>query len=405
MSDLLAVARRNAEDPENIEEYLAREHPSEDAADPGAAGGGGTSPPRAINRRRRGPPAAASGSPSGADETAPAHGGYTRRGDLDRSAAGQPGRRRGRRGGQHRGDAERATRAADRRTAHLSPPSGGRLLWRPAGRASWELSIGTRPGRPAAAGRPYARPGRPLLLGLELIATIANASPGADGLYRSRQAAVIDRYPRGPPRPRAARARHPARSSRLPLGGGAPAPLAATAGRRDRARSGVARAGRRARPGDRIGVGGRGQPGRGVPGRHRPAAALPQKLFVVHRFTEDMVGQPELIKRHRELATAFNVDGIGDRANKESKYHAFSSATPRIRQGFKLFYEEDLDLMSPREVLALRPPPDRLRVTAGGRASVERLVHQLVGARVRLAAHRAHRPALELAQGAHRLDV
>ena len=79
---------------------------------------------------------------------------------------------------------------------------------------------------------------------------------------------------------------------------------------------------------------------------------------MVHRFTEDMVGQPELIKRHRELATAFNVDGIGDRANKESKYHAFSSATPRIRQGFKLFYEEDLDLMSPREVLALRPPPD-----------------------------------------------
>ena len=36
MSDLLAVARRNAEDPENVEEYLAREHPSEDAADPTA---------------------------------------------------------------------------------------------------------------------------------------------------------------------------------------------------------------------------------------------------------------------------------------------------------------------------------------------------------------------------------
>jgi bacterioferritin B len=36
MSDLLAVASRNAEDPENIEEYLAREHPGTEQADPTA---------------------------------------------------------------------------------------------------------------------------------------------------------------------------------------------------------------------------------------------------------------------------------------------------------------------------------------------------------------------------------
>lgn len=36
MSDLLAVARRNAENPENIEEFLAREHPRTDQADPTA---------------------------------------------------------------------------------------------------------------------------------------------------------------------------------------------------------------------------------------------------------------------------------------------------------------------------------------------------------------------------------
>jgi ferritin len=42
MSDLLAVARRNADNPENIEEYLAREHPDaedEDPTAPPAAGG------------------------------------------------------------------------------------------------------------------------------------------------------------------------------------------------------------------------------------------------------------------------------------------------------------------------------------------------------------------------------
>ena len=42
MSDLLAVARRNADNPENIEEYLAREHPGgedQDLTAPPAAGG------------------------------------------------------------------------------------------------------------------------------------------------------------------------------------------------------------------------------------------------------------------------------------------------------------------------------------------------------------------------------
>ena len=42
---------------------------------------------------------------------------------------------------------------------------------------------------------PYARRARPVLPALELIASIANADPGEDGLYRSRQPdAVIARY-------------------------------------------------------------------------------------------------------------------------------------------------------------------------------------------------------------------
>src|SRR4051812_49650313 len=47
-------------------------------------------------------------------------------------------------------------------------------------------------GSPDAAGRrlrkqaaPYARKTRPVLLPLELIATVANAAPGGDGLYRT----------------------------------------------------------------------------------------------------------------------------------------------------------------------------------------------------------------------------
>jgi hypothetical protein len=53
-----------------------------------------------------------------------------------------------------------------------------------------------------------------------------------------------------------------------------------------------------------------------------------------------------------------NVDGFGDQANKVSKYDQFTSELARFHDGFKLFYEEDTNLMTPRSVLALQPRPD-----------------------------------------------
>ena len=42
---------------------------------------------------------------------------------------------------------------------------------------------------------PYSRPGRPVMPAFELIATLAQADPGADGKYRLRQTSdVISRY-------------------------------------------------------------------------------------------------------------------------------------------------------------------------------------------------------------------
>src|SRR5262249_37239633 len=50
----------------------------------------------------------------------------------------------------------------------------------------------------------YARPSRPVLPALELIATIAHSAPGQDGLHRQRQTdAVIRRYLRAARRARA----------------------------------------------------------------------------------------------------------------------------------------------------------------------------------------------------------
>ena len=85
---------------------------------------------------------------------------------------------------------------------------------------------------------------------------------------------------------------------------------------------------------------------------------LPQKLLVVHRFTGDMIEAEHDLERHPGVALVVNVDGFGDRPNKISKYNEFTADLRRRFNGFKLFYEEDLNLMKPRQVLRLRPQPD-----------------------------------------------
>jgi hypothetical protein len=84
---------------------------------------------------------------------------------------------------------------------------------------------------------------------------------------------------------------------------------------------------------------------------------LPQKLFVVHQFTDDMVDQAAL-KPRDGLAMVLNADGFGGRAVKRAKYHLFTRQAPHFNQGFKLFYREDIDLLTPRQVLRMRPAPD-----------------------------------------------
>jgi hypothetical protein len=86
--------------------------------------------------------------------------------------------------------------------------------------------------------------------------------------------------------------------------------------------------------------------------------SLPEKLFVVHQFTRDMVQDKHLVKPRPGLAITMNVDGFGDRPNKISKYREFTSEETRFHDGLKLFYREDVNLMTPGAVLDLRPPPD-----------------------------------------------
>jgi hypothetical protein len=63
------------------------------------------------------------------------------------------------------------------------------------------------------------------------------------------------------------------------------------------------------------------------------------------------------LKPREGLATVLNVDGFGNQAVKKAKYRDFTRQAPDFYHGFKLFYEEDTDMMRPGEVMRLRPRP------------------------------------------------
>jgi len=85
------------------------------------------------------------------------------------------------------------------------------------------------------------------------------------------------------------------------------------------------------------------------------AQHLPQKLLLVHQFTVDMVRDKVAVRLQPDLATVFNMDGFGGRAAKMSEYQALAADT-RFGLGFKVFFGRDVGPFSPGELLALTPP-------------------------------------------------
>jgi hypothetical protein len=84
---------------------------------------------------------------------------------------------------------------------------------------------------------------------------------------------------------------------------------------------------------------------------------LPQKLFVLHQFTLSMIPNRGGVARHPELATVFHADGHGSIANKRAIYKYLHF--PRdAGAGFKLFFREDPKLMTPLQVMHLTRRPD-----------------------------------------------
>jgi hypothetical protein len=88
---------------------------------------------------------------------------------------------------------------------------------------------------------------------------------------------------------------------------------------------------------------------------------LPPKVFIVHRFTRNMVTNAKSIKLCPEVQIVMNMDGWGAPWLKRDSYKDYIVAEPVQYTGFKLFYHNDTKkgdpLMTPQEVLALNPKP------------------------------------------------
>lgn len=84
---------------------------------------------------------------------------------------------------------------------------------------------------------------------------------------------------------------------------------------------------------------------------------LPQKMLIVHQFQDRMITERHDLIAPPELAVNIHMDGFGTREQKLETY-SVTRAEPPLWNGFKLFYDEDIDIFSPADVLALDPVPD-----------------------------------------------
>ena len=80
---------------------------------------------------------------------------------------------------------------------------------------------------------------------------------------------------------------------------------------------------------------------------------IADKVLVVHQFESGIVTNKEVIQPTENVEVVLNADGFGGAENKISKYDILVSAEPIQYGGFKLFYTQDVSLLSPEEVLQL----------------------------------------------------
>jgi hypothetical protein len=88
---------------------------------------------------------------------------------------------------------------------------------------------------------------------------------------------------------------------------------------------------------------------------------LPEKVMVYHQFHPATVADENALRQHPGVVLVKSVDGVGVPADKVATWNRLTQGlSPHIYTGFKIFFDEDArraELMTPAQVLALRPQP------------------------------------------------
>jgi len=86
---------------------------------------------------------------------------------------------------------------------------------------------------------------------------------------------------------------------------------------------------------------------------------LPQKLLVLHQFRLSMIqGEQRLDTRHDDLAVVIHMDGQGTPGSKQQTWDAVTGAAPAgVFFGWKNFLVKDHPMLTPRQTMAHPPQP------------------------------------------------
>ena len=84
---------------------------------------------------------------------------------------------------------------------------------------------------------------------------------------------------------------------------------------------------------------------------------LPGKILIVHQFRYSMLPDKSAIGAYDGVELVIDMDGFGPPAAKLATYDAVITRDAVQYPGAKLFYEHDVPLMSPADVLSLQPRP------------------------------------------------
>ncbi|MBA3449843.1 MAG: hypothetical protein H0T18_01375 [Chloroflexia bacterium] len=85
---------------------------------------------------------------------------------------------------------------------------------------------------------------------------------------------------------------------------------------------------------------------------------VPPKMLIVHQFREDMIQNKEQLAPYPGVQLVIDADGYGAPELKTAVFNFLVRDEPIEFGGVKLFYRQDVPMMSPQDILALVPAPD-----------------------------------------------